>query len=97
MSTTKSLIESTTKADDLNDLLHHIAWEELILPELTKHRDILTTQLVDKTLGRGQTTPYTVEQLAGHIHGIDFIKRLLTRIIEKGEKATTILREQSLT
>jgi len=89
-----NLAMDAAKAQDLSDLASHIAWTDIVSPELTKLRETYSTQLVQKVLNAPGSSPLTIEQLAGRIEGIDFIKRLFTRIIEKGEKAQSLLRER---
>lgn len=92
------------KADDVKDLLHHIAWTDVIQPALLKQREAYTKQLVSSTLGtpiEGQTSmgnSYVVspEQLAGRISGIDFILDLFTKILSRGDHALDALRKMNI-
>lgn len=88
------------KADDLEDLLHHIAWTDTVQPALRKERDLLTRALVNSTLGlpvQAKTSSGVVEvtreQLAGKIYGIDYITTLLEKILTRGETAEKHLKD----
>lgn len=80
-----------SNANDTLDLLHHIAWGEIIQPALLaeKHRlqDLLAGAVLGSTPIGVDGKPLTVEQLAGMCFGIDYITRLLRTILQRGEKA----------
>jgi hypothetical protein len=97
MSNFRNTVEAAARGTDLADLLNHIAWTDIIVPELTKAKDRYSTTLVQKVLGNSNSSTLTIEQLAGRIAGIEFVYDLLTRIVERGEKASTILQEQQYT
>lgn len=88
------------KAQDLEDLLDHIAWTDVIRPALYKTRDDLTQQLVSSTLGvpvqiQTITGPVDVsrEQLAGKIFGINYIISMFEKLLQRGEIAAKQLKE----
>lgn len=88
------------RAEDVSDLLDHIAWTETIKPALLRERDQLTTQLVSSTLGlpvQAKTSEGTVtfsrEQIAGKIYGINHIFTLLEKLLSKGEIAARQLKD----
>lgn len=95
--------EAVAKAEDLGDLLDHIAWREVLRPALAKERDNYTKMLVNSTLGipvmmdtkQGPTT-ISREQLAGKIYGIDFILSTIEGILTKGTRAVEELRSKGL-
>jgi hypothetical protein len=95
-----SRLELAARAEDVNDLLNHIAWTDTIRPELIKHKDTLSKMLVASVLGtpvqrqtaRGEAIIVTTEQLAGRIEGIDFVLSLLEGILRRG---VTALRDLS--
>lgn len=97
MSNFRKTVEDAAKGQDLSDLLNHIGWTDIIVPELTKVKERYSTILVSKVLGQQDASTLTVEQLAGRIAGIDFVYNLLTKIVEKGEKASDILRDRQFT
>jgi hypothetical protein len=91
--------EAAAKAEDLSSLLDHIAWAEAVKPILLKRRDAFSQMLVQTILGA--TTPdgkqpYTKEQLAGSIYGIDAIIGAFEKVLKDGEKALQELRQQNL-
>ena len=88
------------KAEDLSDLLYHIAWTDTVRPALTRERDSLTRLLVDSTLGLpvqtktlAGTVEITREQLAGKIYGIDYIITLFEKLLSRGEIASKQLKD----
>jgi uncharacterized protein YgfB (UPF0149 family) len=91
-------IELAAKAADLQNLLEHIAWEEILLPELQKMREAFSKQLVDAVLGVALKTAdgdkVSSEQLAGKIFGIDFITDKISKILSQGERALAEIRER---
>ena len=96
----RTLQESALKAEDLTNLLQHIAWEETLKPELQAERAKLDRLLVGVVLGNRAAAVAShgakAEQLAGLIYGIDFITRLLEKILERGENARQILAQSFL-
>lgn len=91
--------EAAAKAEDLNNLLDHIAWQEAVKPLLLKRRDAFSAMLVQTILGATAPDghqPYTKEQLAGAIYGIDAIIGVMEKILKDGEKALAELRQQNL-
>lgn len=72
---------------DTEDFMHHIAWDEVILPKLLETREILTRQLVESVLNPGAQNGETREQLAGKIQGIDFVMKLFTNLVKDGREA----------
>ena len=97
--TNQARAEAVAKAEDLNNLLDHIAWQQAVKPVILKKRNDLSTMLVNATLGAAssQNQPYTKEQLAGAIWGIDEMLHIFEKILRDGEKALNELREQGFT
>lgn len=92
----KSFIEAYQGADTA-DLLNHLAWTDVILPKIRKARDQYTNILVAMTLGAAPVgLTLTREQVAGRIHGLDFITELMQKILQRGEKAEELLRAQGI-
>jgi hypothetical protein len=85
--------ESAAKAEDLLDLANHIGWTDVLLPELKKAKDNYSALLVQKVLGNHAASPFSTEQLAGRVAGIDFMLGLFNSIITKGERASKFLQE----
>jgi len=86
MDTSKAFLEAH-QAQDTQDLLNHLAWEEVVLPKIRKARDQYTNVLVAMTLGAAVALPLTREQVAGRIHGLDFIVELMQKILKRGKEA----------
>lgn len=87
MPTEKQLL-AVYHAQDVADLCNHIAWEEVLKPDLLKTREIFSKQLVSSVLGDKIQTPSGVvssEQLAGKIFGIDFIVMKIEKILSLGD------------
>ena len=98
--TNQQRAEAAAKGEDLNNLLDHIAWQEAVKPVLVKRRDAFSAMLVQIVLGANNTNgvqPYTKEQLAGAIYGIDTIIEVMEKILKNGDKALNELRSQNLT
>lgn len=98
-----SPFETAAKAEDLGDLLDHIAWREVLQPELLKARDNYTKMLVNSTLGLPVTVdtkagPSVIsrEQLAGKIFGIDFVITTVENILSRGRRAVEELRAHGI-
>jgi len=96
--TNQARVTAVAKAEDLNNLLEHIAWQEAVKPLILKKRNDLSTMLVNATLGAtsAQGQPYSKEQLAGAIWGIDEMLHTFEKILRDGDKALRELREQGL-
>jgi hypothetical protein len=99
MKTQTSFIDAY-KAEDLSDLLDHIAWTDTVRPALLRERDSLTRALVNSTLGlpiQAKTVAgpveVTREQLAGKIYGIDYILTMFEKLLAKGRVAEQQLKE----
>lgn len=86
-----SNLESIARAEDVQNLLDHIAWTDTILPALLKHRAGFESQLVEAVLGHrpvmitGQTL--SPEQLAGRIDGLSYSIKLIEDILKRGTRA----------
>lgn len=85
--TNRDKLIAVAKAEDTQDLLNHIAWTDVIKPELITARDTFNKQLVAAMLGSPLTGGITKEQLAGKAYGIDFVIRLFELILTKGRVA----------
>lgn len=95
MQSNQALLTTVAKSVDTEDLLNHIAWTEIIRPALLKRRNDLSTLLMQAVLGapiaNAAAQPFTKEQLAGMLYGIDEIIRLFERILKDGSRALETL------
>jgi hypothetical protein len=92
-------IEHAIIADDLENLLDHIAWTNTVKPALESHRAKFQTLLVQSVLGQqiiDQNTGGIVskEMLAGRIEGIDWLDKFLTGVLRRGERALSVLKQE---
>lgn len=78
------------KAQDLQDWQDHIAWEEIIAPEMKKVREILISRLVALNLGQ-EIKGTTREMVAGQLFGMDWIEKEISKILGRGRTAEKIL------
>ena len=88
-------------AEDIDNLLDHIAWTDIVYPRLQKLRESLVLALVETNLGRPMVVPIKnstslssvkPEELAGKIYGIDFIVGLFQSVLSGGEVADKALK-----
>lgn len=100
---TKNPYLDAAKAEDLNDLLDHMGWREVLRPALLRERELYTKLLVNATLGLpvelpSQTGPVriTQEQLAGKIYGIDYIMDLIEKVMSRGVRAVDELKRHGI-
>lgn len=92
-----STIVKAAQAADLQDLLNHIAWTDVILPQLDSARKLLTEQLVALVLAPPTDKPReSQEQIAGKLYGIDFITKKLSQILREGARAKEDLASQNI-
>lgn len=84
--------------EDLQDLLQHVSWKEVIQPKLHELKSHLLEILTQSVLGHRYATrdggEITKEQIAGEIHGINTIERLIESILRDGSKAQQRLNER---
>jgi hypothetical protein len=84
------------QAEDTYDLLNHIAWTDVIRPQLQKQSDDFGKMLVAHLLGSPLPGTLTKEQLAGRIYGINEIISLMEKILTQGKKALETLNAEGL-
>lgn len=99
----KNLFLEAAKSEDLQDLLNHLAWTDVLRPALIKEKEMFTTLLVNCTLGQpvqvqsnGGLVDVTKEQIAGKIYGITYIQNLIEKVMTTGIKAVAELRSQGM-
>lgn len=86
----------TAQAIDTLDLLDHIAWTDVLKPQLTQAQKYLTERLVGLTLGTLQPGSETKEQVAGKLYGInEFIKKI-EKVLSAGNEARKMLAEENI-
>ena len=94
-------VKAVAQAEDVFNLLEHIAWTETILPKLLAYKEGVERQLIEAVLGQkpqlinGQFL--TAEQLAGKVFGINFVVSLLKDILTRGDKALIDLKTAGFT
>jgi hypothetical protein len=101
LKSTDAKLLAAAKAEDVQDLLNHIAWTETIEPALIKQREVLSALLVQSTLGYpvemnrtdGSKITVSKEQLAGRISGINFITKFLEDLLKNGQAAMKSLND----
>lgn len=95
----RQMIQSA-QAQDLKSLLQDIAWTDVLLPKIRAAREQYLNLLVNATLGqpvRFQTgEAISKEQIAGRVHGIDFIVKLIEKVLENGGRAEIALTEAGI-
>ncbi len=89
---TNKTIEHALEANDLDNLLDHIAWEKTVQPALTKYKENYQDLLVKSVLGQAvvdvnTNQVITKEMLAGRISGIEWIHKFMLHILKRGDAA----------
>ncbi len=84
------------QAEDLQDLLDHIAWVEVLKPTLEKTKAALATTLVNHMLGTPLENGQTKEQLAGKIYGINEVVSLIEKVLRNGARGLRELKGSGL-
>lgn len=77
------------KGSDTSQFLDHIAWTDVIEPQMLAARDALSRELVQATLNPGPKV--SALEIAGKMNGIDWVRNLLVRIISEGREASATL------
>lgn len=92
----KNTALSAAQGIDTRDLLNHIAWTDVIKPQITTAKTFLTERLVSATLHGQQPGAETREQIAGKLYGIDYVEKMLEKILREGARAEGELASQNL-
>lgn len=92
----EKLATQSMQAEDVQDLLNHIGWQGVLSPSIQKYRNNLTTLITAKILGNTNASPHSIEQLAGMIHGIDWMTKLIERVLADGHRASQVLQENGI-
>ena len=88
------------RSEQVQDLLLHVGWDEVVKPELDKLVEQLQVCLVKSVLGQkitsvtatGGVIEFTKEQLAGQLEGLAIIDNIIIGIIKDGERGLEYLR-----
>lgn len=91
------------RSEQVQDLLLHVGWDDVIKPELNKLNEQLQVCLVKAVLGQkitsvtatGGVIEFTKEQLAGQLEGLAIIENIILGIIKDGERGLEYLRNYS--
>ncbi len=94
--TTPSLALQAAQGEDLYDLLNHIAWTDVLKPDLEKAKSQLTQQLVDATLRPQTEGAESREQIAGKLFGIQYMIAAMEKILKRGVTAKEDLARHNL-
>lgn len=94
--TTTSTALKAAQGMDVQDLLDHIAWTDVIRPQLDAAKTLLTNRLVDTTLNPQKEGTETREQIAGKLHGIVWIQQKLEKILAEGSRSKEALAAENL-
>lgn len=85
---------AVARAEDLGDLLNHIAWTDTLQPLFDKIKHDYSAMLVKSVLGykvtvQGASGPeaLTVEQLAARVDSIEWLEKKIREIIRQGHLA----------
>lgn len=87
------LHESAAMAEDLGDLLDHLAWTDVLKPSLLRSKSQISQRLANAVLGTaGEGEKCTAQQLAGMAYGIDLVVSTIEGVLRKGAAAAEQLR-----
>jgi hypothetical protein len=93
---TSTTVEAALKGADLQNLLEHIAWTDILEPELQRRRQLYQDMICKKVLGEPTQNQMSLEQLAGRVAGIDYTLNIIKHVLTKGESALKSLRESGI-
>ena len=94
MSSNDKQLLKLAQAEDLSDLLNHIAWTDVVKPRLEKIISDYSKMLVANMLGSPLPEGVTKDQLAAKIYGLQEAISLLERILRDGTQALDQLKGQ---
>lgn len=92
----ESTLIKIAQAEDTFNLLHHIAWTDVIKPELLRRKESFGKILVDHLLGIPLAEGQTKEMIAGRIYGINEMIGLIEKILTQGKKALEELQSKGI-
>jgi hypothetical protein len=89
---TQSKVVDAAMAEDLGDLLDHIAWTDVLRPAIQTTRVALSSRLTASVLGCAPEGERSSQQLAGMLYGLDLVVTSIEKILRKGASAAESLR-----
>lgn len=89
MTNLHDLATAAAKGSDAADFLDHIAWTEVIEPQLLREREALMQELVQATLSPNPKTNAALA--AGKIAGLDWFRHRLAQLIREGKDAAATM------
>lgn len=94
---TQADMTAAAMAEDLGDLLDHLAWTDVLKPALLKSKLDIAARLSAAVLGGSVEGEKRPEQLAGMCYGIDTVISEIEKILRKGRSASESLRQEGFT
>ncbi len=94
--TTANTALAAAQGLDTYDLLQHIAWTDVVKPQLEEAKATFTHQLVSATLRSQVPGEDTREMLAGKLFGINYIITTFEKTLKKGQQAREALAKENL-
>lgn len=96
MSTNQSRLVAVAQAEDTYDLMNHIAWTDVVRPDLESKIKSYSKLLVAEALGTPLPGDLTREKVAGMCYGLQYVMSLFESILTKGEKAVKDINAQGV-
>lgn len=84
------------QAEDLGDLLNHIAWTDVLRPRLQAASQQYQDLLVNSVLGAPLPPGMSREQIAGICNGIKYLTTLIEKVLRDGERAAKNLQFEGI-
>lgn len=87
---------AAAKAEDTQDLMNHIAWTDVIRPQLEKQVKQWSEMLVQEALGAPLPPGRSREQIAGMAFGVQYVVGFLEKILKDGERGLLALSNEGI-
>jgi hypothetical protein len=87
MSLQEDRLVAVAQAEDTYDLLQHIAWTDILLPQLELEKKGALEAIAAYHLGTPLPNGMTVEKLAGKAYGINYVIKKIENVLSRGKKA----------
>lgn len=94
--TNEERLVAVAQAEDTYDLLQHIAWTDILLPQLEKEKKAALEAIAAFHLGTPLPNGVTVEKLAGKAYGINYVTQKIENVLTRGKKALGEIQEQGI-